>query len=220
MSTFPGGLAACALLAFLLGGCSEQQSAEAGYWEGKGTAKEIVIRDKVRQLTRSVRHEFWFNVDKDGVVRGEIEMTYDSRLTVSGLPAVSVGIVSFNPEVGGEITDLNPNRTFPLVGTLANGRLTLEIATPEKDREPIEFTIRADPGVSAGIGAGNVSAGVSGNRTGKAGVMQVPMTPFSPFIGAADVEKRASGPFAASFDKVGETSSVQWSARQVRASVR
>ena len=231
MSSIPSRLLACSLAPFLLAGCgkqenpeekqenpeAKQENAQADYWEGKGTAKEIVIEDEVRKLTRSVEHEFWFNVSRDGAVSGEIELTYDSRLIVSGLPAVSVGVVSFEPEVGGEITDLNPTRTFPLVGTFANGTLTLEIATPEKDREPIEFTIRADPGVSAGIGAGGLSTSVSGKRTAKAGVIEVPMTPFSPFTGAADVEKRASGPFAASFQKVGKTSSVQWSARQVRS---
>ena len=212
-------LLACSLALLLLGSCRRPDTVK-GYWEGKGTAKEIVIKDSVRQLTRSAKHEFWFNVEKDGTVTGEIELTYDSRLIVKGLPSVSVGVVSFNPEVGGEITDLNPTRKFPLTGTLHNGRLSLEIATPEKDRQSIEFTIRADPGVSAGIPAGKLSVGVPGNGIGKTGVIEIPMTPFSPFAGAAEVEKRPSGPFAASFEKGEETWSIQWSARQMRGAVR
>ena len=213
-------LLGCSLALLLLGGCRKPRNTGKGYWEGKGTAKEVVIKDSVRQLTRSAKHEFWFNVEKNGAVTGEIEVTYDSQLIVKGLPSVSVGVASFNPEVGGEITDLDPTRKFPLTGTLQDGKLSLEIATPEEDRKPIEFTIRADPGVSAGIPIGKLSIGVPGNGIGKTGIIEIPMTPFSPFSGAGKVEKRPSGPFADSFEKGAENWSVQWSARQMRGKVR
>ena len=131
-----------------------QRAAECGsrLLGGKGTAKEIVIRDKVRQLTRSVRHEFWFNVDKDGVVRGEIEMTYDSRLVVDCLPSQWASCHS---------TPRWAVRSRILIQT---GRFRwwehLQTAGLRKSRlregsGAHWVTIRADPGVSAGIGAGN-----------------------------------------------------------------
>ncbi|MEP7068489.1 MAG: hypothetical protein ABI789_04575, partial [Usitatibacter sp.] len=69
---------------------------------------------------------------------------YTSELTVENLPSVSLGSVSFSPKVGGKITDLNPKRKFPLVGVLKDEELNLEVATPEPQRPPIEFTIRAE----------------------------------------------------------------------------
>lgn len=127
----------------------------AGYWEGKGTAKEIPMKDAFRTLTRSASYDFWFTVGEGGDAVGEIEMVSDSDLRVDNLPQVTVPLpfssMTFAPSVGGRITDLNPRRKFRLVGVLAKQQLTLEIATPEDARPPIEFTIRADPGVSAGF---------------------------------------------------------------------
>jgi hypothetical protein len=182
-----------------------------GYWEGKGSASEVSLKDRYREMTRSADYDFWFVLDKDGNATGEIELKYDSNLTVQNLPSVSLGSVAFNPQVGGKITDLDPKRKFPLVGVLKDDELTLDIATPEEQRPPIEFTIRADPGVSADIG----SVGVPGGGVGSGDVIKIPMKPFSPFNGAGKVEKRPSGPYAATFDKRGSNWAIEWSARQV-----
>lgn len=188
-----------------------------GYWEGKGTVKEIPMNDH-RTLTRSAVYDFWFTVGDGGDAVGEIEIVYDSELKVDNLPQITVPLPSssmtFAPSVGGKITDLNPRRKFPLVGVLANQQLTLEIATPAADRPPIEFTIRADPGVSAGF---NVQKGGPGSVKGSSAtrVIKIPMTPFSPFNGSAKVGKRPAGPFDASFDETGKNNSINWSARQM-----
>ena len=186
-----------------------------GYWEGKGKASEIPMKDRFRQLTRGADFEFWFNVDETGNATGEIELNYQSELTVENLPSVSAGGVSFNPKVGGKITDLNPKRKFKLAGSLKDGELTLEIATPEEERRPIEFTIRADPGVSAGFGGLTMPGGAAGVSGGN--VYVFPMKPFSPFNGAANVQKRPGGPYAASFDARGSNWAIEWTARQVGA---
>jgi hypothetical protein len=185
----------------------------AGYWEGKGRASEVPMQDRFRQLSRSADFEFWFVVDKQRNATGEIELRYDSTLTVDNLPSASAGSVSFSPKVGGKITDLDPRRTFPLVGVLDNDGLTLAIATPEAQRQPIEFTIRADPGVSAGLGPVTLPGGAAG--IGEKDVIRIPMKPFTPFNGAGKVEKRPSGPFAARFDARGGNWAIEWSARQM-----
>jgi len=207
--------AAALVLLSVLVGCGG--ATPAGYWEGKGTAKEVPMKDAFRTLTRSATYDFWFTVGEGGDVVGEIEMVYESELKVDNLPQITVPLPSasmtFAPSVGGKITDLNPRRKFPLVGVLANGQLTLEIATAEDARPPIEFTIRADPGVSNGFNVRGSGAGsVSGSQTQ---VIKIPMTPFSPFNGSATVAKRPGGPFAASFDKTGGNYSISWSARQM-----
>jgi hypothetical protein len=204
--------AAAMLLLAVLAGCGAATT--AGYWEGKGTAKEIPMKDAFRTLTRSATYDFWFTVSEGGEAVGEIEMVYESDLKVENLPQITVPVpsarsVSFAPSVGGKITDLNPRRKFPLVGVLLNGKLTLEIATPEDARPPIEFTIRADPGVSAGF------SGVTVKGNSEAQVIKIPMKPFSPFNGSATVAKRPAGPFAATFDKTGSNYSINWSARQM-----
>ena len=184
-----------------------------GYWEGKGKASEVPMKDRFRQLTRGADHEFWFVLDKEGNATGEIELNYNSELTVENLPSLSLGSVSFSPKVGGKVTDLNPKRKFPLVGVLKDDQLTLEIATPEPARPTIEFTIRADPGVSAGFGGLTVPGGAAGVSGGD--VIKIAMKPFSPFNGAGKVEKRPSGPYAASFDAHGSTWAIAWTARQM-----
>jgi hypothetical protein len=186
---------------------------KTGYWEGKGKASEIPMKDRFRQLTRGADYEFWFVLDKEGNATGEIELNYTSELTVENLPSMSFGSVSFSPKVGGKITDLNPKRKFPLVGFLDGDKLTLEIATPEPARKPIEFTIRADPGVSAGFGGMTMPGGAAG--IADKDVIKIAMKPFTPFNGAGKVEKRPSGPYAASFDARGSNWSIEWSARQM-----
>jgi hypothetical protein len=189
-----------------------------GYWEGKGKASEIPMKDRFRQLTRAADYEFWFVLDKEGNAAGEIELVYTSELTVENLPSMSLGSVSFNPKVGGKVTDLNPKRKFPLVGVLKDDQLTLEVATPESARPPIEFTIRADPGVSAGFGGMTMPGGAAG--IGGGDVIRIAMKPFSPFNGAGKVEKRPSGPYAASFSARGSNWAIEWSARQMAGEQR
>lgn len=98
---------------------------------------------------------------------------------------------------------------------------------------PMEFTIRADPGVSGGLAG---SAGKLGYNKGKltaetAGggefsanapdnpnltVITIPMRPFSPFNDSpAKVEKRSGGPYAATFEEKGSDYSINWSAKQM-----
>ena len=69
--------AAAVVLLALLMGCS--RTTPAGYWEGKGTAKEIPMKDAFRTLTRSATYDFWFTVGDGGDAVGEIEMVYDSE---------------------------------------------------------------------------------------------------------------------------------------------
>jgi hypothetical protein len=203
--------ATVALLLALPTACGDPVN--TGYWEGKGKASEIPMQDRFRKLTRGADYDFWFALDKQGNATGEIEITYNSELTVENLPSMSFGSVSFSPKVGGKITDLNPKRKFPLVGVLDGHDLTLEIATPESARPPIEFTIRADPGVSAGFGGMTMPGGAAG--IGDTDVIRIAMKPFTPFNGAGKVEKRANGPYAASFEARGKTWSIAWSARQM-----
>ncbi len=182
-------------------------SIECG-WTGKGSVSETPLDDGARKLTRSAEFEFDFEVDEDGKVTGEITLTYAAVLTVENLPGADVGIASFDPEVGGEITDPNPTRTFPLTGTLEGDELTLEIETPEDDREPIEFTIIADPGVSAGLGGGGAFTAPGSNVQ----IIQIPMTPFTPFAGPATVEEGPDGSMRAEFFEEGDNYRIEWSA--------
>lgn len=203
--------AAFALAAVLPIACGDP--VKTGYWEGKGRSASTPMKDRFRQLTRGADFEFWFTVDKDGNAAGEITLVYNSELTVENLPSVSAGAVSFSPKVGGKITDLNPKRKFPLVGVLNGDMLQLAIATPEEARPKIEFTIRADPGVSAAMGGVTMPGGAAG--VGEVRVIRIDMMPFSPFSGPAKVEKRPGGPYAASFESRGANSSTEWSARQM-----
>jgi hypothetical protein len=181
-----------------------------GYWEGKGTSRSTPMNDAVRKMTRDSDFEFWFVVDRDGRAAGEIDLKYDSVLTVENLPSLNVGVASFAPKVGGKVTDLNPKRRFPLVGFTDGQKIALEIATPEDQRPTIEFTMRADPGVSGSMGG--VSMG--GGGVGSVEVMKIPMKPFSPFAGTAPMTKRPGGPFVAEYADRGENYAVEWSARQ------
>ena len=203
--------AACMVLAALPVACGE--ATKTGYWEGKGKMSSVPMKDRFRQLTRGADFDFWFTLDKEGVAAGEIVLVYNSELTVENLPSVSAGGVSFSPKVGGKITDLNPKRKFPLVGTLTGDQLQLAVATPESARQKIEFTIRADPGVSGSMGGMTVPGGAAG--VGDVTVKKIDMMPFSPFIGPAKVEKRPGGPYAASFESRTDKSSTEWSARQM-----
>lgn len=203
--------AALALIATLPIACGNP--VKTGYWEGKGKSASTPMKDRFRSLTRGADFEFWFTLDKDGNATGEITLAYTSELTVENLPSVSAGGVSFSPKVGGKITDLNPKRKFPLVGVLNGDMLQLAIATPEPARQKIEFTIRADPGVSASMGGVTMPGGAAG--VGDMQVIKIEMMPFSPFSGPAKVEKRPNGPFAASFESRTANSSTEWSARQM-----
>lgn len=199
----------------------EDFGSPAGYWQGEGTVRETPLDDGVRTLTRNADFEFWFSLNSDGSALGEITLTYESVLTVSGLPDLSVPGVggvsaSFDPEVGGEITDPDPTRIFPLVGVLDEDGLVLGMVSGEEP-EPIEFTIRADPGVSAGFDVGGAgSVGVEGEGSG-AIVYSIEMTPFTPFADSdvAAVEKRPGGPYAAHFEFSGDNKlAIEWSAVQ------
>ena len=219
---------ACIALAVAVAGCSGGDpvlgaeggnATPSGYWEGDGTASEIMMDDAVRKLTRTVEFEFWFALNADGEALGEIELKYDAELIVIGLPKITVpapggSSISFQPKVGGKMTDLDPTRTFPLVGVLDGESLTLMIATPEGDREKLDFTIRGDAGVSGGMGIGKISVDL-GEGDVQLIVIPIEMTPFSPFNGAAPVVKRAGGPYAAKFEAKGETFAIDWSARQI-----
>ncbi len=79
------------------------------------------------------------------------------------------------------------------------------------DREPIQFTIQADPGVSAGIAGASVGAAGIGTQ-----VIEIDMTPFSPFAGEADVRERSAGFPEARFEDKGDGFAIEWSARKVR----
>jgi hypothetical protein len=192
----------------------------AGYWEGKGHASETPMKDDYKELTRTAEYKFWFTLDEEGNAVGEAEITYDAVLTVENLPQVSAptpaGTITFAPQVGGQLTDLDPKRRFPIVGFLDKEEMTLvlAIAVKEEEREPIEFTLRADPGVSVGVGAGGLSATVPGGGVGTI-VKKINMTPFDVFFAQARVEKRPSGPYAARFEEKGENYAMEWSARQM-----
>jgi hypothetical protein len=168
-----------------------------GYWEGTVSAREIPMKDANKTMTRSAEAEFWFTVTWDpksrvGVVIGEAEAKYDAELKVENLPKVTVpapggATVKFEPSVGGKLTDTDNRRKFPIVGVITvdesgNGTLVLAKGDPPKgtraqqlDQEakgggpdaPMEFLLRADPGVSGGISgrAGSLNYDAS---TGKA----------------------------------------------------
>lgn len=184
-------------------------------WKGSGTISETPLKDDYRELTRSADYEFAFAVDKDGNVSGEITLTYDAVLTVENLPGADVGIASFDPEVGGQVTDPNPTRTYPLTGKLEGDELTLEIATAEEEREldPIEFTIVADPGVSAGLGGGGAFTAPGGDVQ----IIEIDMTPFTPFEGPATVVVGPDGPESASYFDQGDNYIVEWTAEPVES---
>jgi len=131
-------------------------------------------------------------------------------LTVENLPGADVGIASFDPEVGGQVTDPNPTRTFALTGTLNDDGLDLEIGTPESDRESIEFTIVADPGVSTGLGGGGAFTAPGSNVQ----IIQIDMTPFTPFAGPATVEEGSDGSQRAEFFEEGDNYTIEWSAEE------
>lgn len=226
-----GAYVGAIVLAAAIAGCSASEPAQSkeeggattsGYWEGDGTASEVMMDDPGRKLTRTVEFEFWFAMNADGEAFGEIELKYDAELIVIGLPKVTVPApagmsISFQPKVGGKMTDLDPTRTFPLVGILDDDNLTLMIATPEEKRETLDFTIRGDAGVSGSMGLGesaDASVGIDGGNA-QLIVIEIDMTAFSPFNGAAPVEKRAGGPYAARFEEKGEEYAIEWSARQI-----
>lgn len=202
----------------------------------------------------------WSAAEGIGTAVGEAEAIYDAELKVDNLPKVTApvpgGSVKFEPEVGGKLTDTDNRRKFPVVGLLTlnkegtGGTLMLQKANQRDSRSkgeklddeakgksgpdaPMEFTIRADPGVSGGIagsagsvnyGGGRVTAGTAGGGEFSANapeapgvqVIKIPMTPFSPFADSAGkVEKRAGGPFAASFEEKTDKSTIKWSVKQM-----
>jgi len=222
----------------LLAGCGPSgiepgRATPAGYWEGTVSTKETPMNDGNKTLTRTVDAEFWFTVAwdpvaKTGTLSGEAEAKYDAELKVENLPKVTVpapggATVKFEPSVGGKLTGEN-RRKFPMVGVLAlddsgSGTLVLAKASSSQGADvppaawdaPMEFTLRADPGVSGGIsgragslnydtrtgqlggsanfgaldqggtGGGSVSQGVDTGRGGDLIVQHIPMAPFTPF---------------------------------------
>ena len=270
---------AAALLAAILAAPAHAQTGRAnpgGYWEGKASSREVPMKDGVKELTRSVEVEMWFTVKWDpstgtGTVAGEGQAVYDSVLKVENLPkataAVPGGTVKFEPSVGGRLEGDN-KRKFPIVGVVAvdaetgNGTMSLRKvndpaaaakpvpgAAPSWDA-PMEFVMRADPGVSGSASMGGVSVSgdskgrVSGGVESKSGskgaesktgisqgvntglsaeviVKKIPMTPFSPFAAASgNVTRRAGGPFIASFAESTNTRVIKWSAKQVAGEQR
>jgi hypothetical protein len=252
----------------ILAGCGKPTP--AGYWEGKGTAKEVAMKDQFKTLNRSVDVEFWFTVnwsprDSTGVVAGEAEAAYEAELKVEHLPKVTVpvpgGSVKFEPEVGGKLTDPDPRRKFPIVGVLSlkeeggtlilqkvvtslsndamhNNKWAADTNGQDGSEQPLQFTIRADPGVSGGLeveygksegkpggksegkSEGEGKAKAKGEWEAKADlgvdVITIPMTPFSPFNDSpAKVEKRPGGPYVADFEEKGKNYSIVWSAKQM-----
>ncbi|MGH7558504.1 MAG: hypothetical protein ACREMD_12150 [Gemmatimonadota bacterium] len=218
----PGVLLAATVLAVLSGlaAACQSQPTVTGYWEGKGTASDTPMKDDFRQMTRNSEAEFWFVVRDDGSAVGEAEVIYDAELRVDNLPQVSAGFVSFNPEVGGKVTDPDPRRRFPIVGfyDVEDQKLVMT-AVLDSTSPKIEFTLRADPGVSAGMSASSGfgdSYGFSGSPGAGVIVQKIPMTPWSPFgDSGAEVQKRPGGPYEARYEERGENYSIQWSARQM-----
>lgn len=203
----------------------------------------------------------WDKTRNIGIVSGEADAKYDSVLKVDNLPKATApvpgGTVKFEPNVGGKLTDTDNRRKFPIVGVLSvdpatgKGTLILQKATivdsrtesqrldDEAQGKPgpdaaMEFTLRADPGVSGGISgaAGSVNVSSDGTVTAEAGgvaktgnigggngaviVKKIPMKPFDPFTSKpGEVEKRRGGPFAASYEEKGDNYSVKWSAKQM-----
>jgi hypothetical protein len=134
----------------------EDFATPAGYWEGSGTVTHTPWDDPVRHFYRSADYEFWFALDTEGTALGEITLTYDAKLTIDGLPDFSApapgGInVSFEPEVGGELSSADPIRTFPLVGLYDEDENIFRFRMVNEGFEPLKFTLRADPGVSAAV---------------------------------------------------------------------
>jgi hypothetical protein len=206
----------------------------------------------------------WDRTRNVGVVVGEADATYGATLTVKNLPKVTApvpgGNVKFEPEVGGSLSESDNRRRYPIVGVLtldpATGKGSLhlrqaEVADERTESERLddeakgkkgplasmEFTIRADPGVSGGFSGAAGSLGYEGGMiTGGAGgaelgadagggdgtiVQVIPMTPFSPFTAAPGaVEKRPGGPHVASFEEKAENRSVVWTAKQTGGETR
>lgn len=208
----------------------------------------------------------WDKTRNIGFVSGEAEATYDAELKVDNLPKVTApvpgGSVKFEPNVGGKLTDTDNRRKFPIVGVVSidpatgkgslilqkgavvdtrteSQRLDDEAKGKQGPDAAMEFTLRADPGVSGGLSgaAGSVNASSDGTVTASAGgleqgvnvgggkgnviVKKIPMKPFDPFTSApGQVEKRRGGPFAASFEEKGDNYSVKWTAKQMGGEAR
>lgn len=247
------------------------QASPAGYWEGKASSYETPMKDANKELMRRVDAEFWFTVtwnadSATGTIAGEAQAVYDSVLKVENLPkataAVPGGTVKFEPSVGGKLEGDN-KRKFPIVGVISLGRdgngtmMLRKVSDPAANAPvepgkapswdaPMEFILRADPGVSGTMSKGGVSVSadskgnVSGGVERKGGenktstgmgagtglsaeviLQKIPMTPFSPFASAAGtVSKRAGGPFIASFEEKAARRTIKWSARQVSGGER
>ena len=220
-------------------GCSESAPAPereeapfarpSGYWEGEGTWHKVDMKDAYKEMTRSADFTFWFVLDRDGSVDGEIEIQYDAQLTVDGLPEINMPLpggigVGFAPKVGGRVTDPDPKRKYPLSGSYNDGTLAIA-AIIDENAKPIEFTFRADPGVTAGVkvarsyqggAAANSEIGVGTNAPPmQITVKKMPMTPFSPFVAPGSVTKRPLGPHVVAFELHEEELNVEWDARQI-----
>lgn len=200
----------------------------------------------------------WDPAAGTGVAFGEAQAVYDSVLTVKNLPKVTApvpgGSIKFEPEVGGTLTQSDNKRRYPIVGALtldpATGRGTLMLTkatNPDTRTEAqraddeargvqgpdafMEFTIRADPGVSGGLSGAAGGVTYDGGRVGvEAGgaevgadvgssdgtiVQKIPMKPFNPFPDKpGTLEKRAGGPFVASYEERGAKLTITWTAKQ------
>lgn len=203
----------------------------------------------------------WDATRNIGILSGEADAKYGAELKVDNLPKATApvpgGSIKFEPNVGGKLTDTDNRRKFPIVGVLSvdaatgKGTLILQKATAADTRTKserlndeakgaqgpdaaMEFTLRADPGVSGSFSGDGGSVDVSSDGTvtsnlggleqsadvggggGAVIVKKIPMKPFSPFMDApGHVEKRRGGPFAASFEEKGDNYSVKWSAKQM-----
>lgn len=256
-------VATVVLIASLAAHAQPGRATPAGYWEGKASAHEIPMKDPNKELTRSVEAEIWFTVTWDprsrtGTLAGEADATYDAVLKVENLPKVTApvpgGSVKFEPSVGGKIAGDN-KRKFPIVGVIMidendkgslylrkvddrpqgsqQQQLDAEARGAKSFDAPMNFVMRADPGVSGGIskGGGNInysrgaiSGGVGGAsqevQTGSEGpgviTQNIPMAPFSPFAPAGGtVTKRAGGPYVASYEEKAEKRTIKWTAKQM-----
>jgi hypothetical protein len=223
----------------------------------KKTPNMTMTRDVTAEVWFTVE---WDQTRNIGLVSGEADAVYDAKLTVDNLPKVTApvpgGSVKFEPNVGGKLTDTDNRRKFPIYGVLMMdvglGKGTLDLrkgsagdSRSESERlddeakgksgpdAPMEFTLRADPGVSGGLSgaAGSVNASADGTVTASAGgleqganvggggaviVKKIPMTPFSPFNDRpGHVEKRRGGPFVASFERKLDDYTARWNVKQV-----
>ena len=64
--------------------------------------------------------------------------------------------------------------------------------------------------MSAGLGGGGAFTAPGSNTQ----IIQIPMTPFTPFSGPAEVEENSDGSLRADFSERGDNYEVEWSAEE------